>query len=105
MAILIKQTSKVGKDHFCVEFENQKNQTIEYKFQVDETSNPRKAQYDVIIGNDLLWNMGINILFKEQEIHWNEDKIPLKTIGQLRSRDTCIHEYSVVFYFSWSWSY
>ncbi|OEU11608.1 hypothetical protein FRACYDRAFT_244725 [Fragilariopsis cylindrus CCMP1102] len=63
-----------------IEFENQKNQTIEYKFQVDETSNPRKQQYDVIIGNDLLWNMGINILFKEQEIHWNEDKIPLKTI-------------------------
>ncbi|OEU07148.1 hypothetical protein FRACYDRAFT_251631 [Fragilariopsis cylindrus CCMP1102] len=78
-----------------IEFENQKNQTIEYKFQVDETSNPRKQQYDVIIGNDLLWNMGINILFKEQEIQWNEDKIPLKTIGQLHSRATCNMLYSM----------
>lgn len=33
-------------------------------FQVDETFNPNKQAYDVIIGNDLLWNMGIDVLFK-----------------------------------------
>ena len=48
-----------------VEFKSQKNNTIEYEFQVDETSDPKKQLYDVIIGNDLLWNMGVNILFKE----------------------------------------
>ena len=51
-----------------VDFKTQKNNTIEYEFQVDETSNPDNQLYDVIIGNDLLWNMGVNILFKEQQI-------------------------------------
>ena len=47
-----------------VEFESQSNNTIEYQFQVDKTSDPEKQLYDVIIGNNLLYNMGINILFK-----------------------------------------
>ena len=51
-----------------VEFENQKSNTIEYEFQVDKTSDPEKQLYEVIIGNDLLWNMGINILLKEKQI-------------------------------------
>ena len=49
-----------------VKFESQSNNTIEYQFQVDETSNPDKQLYDVIIGNNLLYNMGVNILFKER---------------------------------------
>ena len=35
-------------------FESQKNNTIEYEFQVDKTSDPKKQLYDGIIGNDLL---------------------------------------------------
>ena len=72
-----------------VEFEKQKNNTVKYEFQVDETSDPDKQIYDVIIGNDLLFNMGVNILFKEKEIQWNDDKIPLKTIGVVHDRDMC----------------
>ena len=44
-----------------VEFETQKNNTIEYELQVDETSDPNSQLYDVIVGSDLLWNMGVNI--------------------------------------------
>ena len=74
-----------------VEFESQSNNTIEYQFQVDETSDPDKQLYDVIIGNDLLYNMGINILFKERQIKWNDDKIPMKEMGSCQDRDmsTC----------------
>ena len=36
------------------EFETQKDPTIKYEFQVDETTNPKKQTYDVIIGNNLL---------------------------------------------------
>jgi ABC-type lipoprotein release transport system permease subunit len=43
-----------------IEFQQHQNQTIEYEFQVDETSNSKQQHYDMIIGNDLLWNMGIN---------------------------------------------
>ena len=40
-----------------VEFESQSNNTFECEFQVDEISDPEKQLYDVIIGNDLLYNM------------------------------------------------
>ena len=46
--------------------ETQKNNTIKYEFQVDETSDPNNQLYDVIIGNNLLWNIGVNITFKER---------------------------------------
>ena len=49
-----------------VGFESQSNNTIGYQFQVDENSDPEKQLYDIIIGNDLLHNMGVNILFKEK---------------------------------------
>ena len=61
-----------------VEFESQSNNTIEYQFQVDETSEPEKQFYDVIFGNDLLYKMGINLLFKERQIQWNDDTILMK---------------------------
>ena len=78
-----------------VEFQQHKNQTIEYLFQVDETSNSNQQHYDMIIGNDLLWNMGINILFNEQQLQWNGDSIPLKTNGMLQSKDLCSMLYSM----------
>lgn len=78
-----------------IEFEEHKHQTIEYNFQVDETSDPDKQAYDVIIGNDLLWNLGINILFREEEIQWENDKIPLKTIGAVRDKEVCEMLYSM----------
>lgn len=65
-----------------VDFEQHKHQTVKFGIQVDKISNPQKKKaYDVKIGNDLFWNMGINIIFKEEQIQWNNDKIPLKTIG------------------------
>ena len=52
-----------------VECEQHQNQTVEYEFQVDETNySKNKQHYDMIIGNDLLWNMGINISYNEQQI-------------------------------------
>ena len=78
-----------------VEFDIQKNSTIKYEFQVDKTSDPRKQMYDVIIGNDSLRNIGINILFKEQQIQWNEYKILLQTIGAVHYRNMCSVLYSM----------
>ena len=62
-------TTSVGFKIF--EFESQSNNTIEYQFQVDENSDPEKQLYDVITGNGLLYNMGVNILFKERQVQWN----------------------------------
>ena len=63
--------------------------TIKYQFQVDITSDPEKQLYDVIIENDLLYNMGINILFKERQIQWNDDKILLKEMDSVHNREFC----------------
>ena len=38
-----------------VEFENNSNITIEHKFQVDKITDPKKSQYNMIIGSDLMW--------------------------------------------------
>jgi hypothetical protein len=79
-----------------IEFNKHQHQTIEYEFQVDETKySKQKQQYDMIIGNDLLWNMGINILYNEQQIQWNGDSIPLKSVGMLQSKDVCSMLYSI----------
>ena len=58
-------------------------------FQVDETSDPEKQLYGVIIENYLLYNMGVDILFKERQIQWNDDKVSLKNLGLVHDRDMC----------------
>ena len=32
---------------------------------------------------------GVNILFKEKQIQWNDDKIPLKEMGSVHDREFC----------------
>ena len=34
--------------------------------------------YDIILGRDILCNLGINILFKEGQIEWDGSTIPMK---------------------------
>ena len=59
----LSMTASVGFK--MVEFKSQKNNTIKYEFQVDETSDPNKQLCDVIVGNDLLWNMGVIFYLKK----------------------------------------
>ena len=49
-----KSSMTASVDFKMVQFESQKNNTIEYEFQVDEKSDLDKQLYDVIIRNDLL---------------------------------------------------
>ena len=72
-----------------VESWSHSDKSIEYQFQVDKTSDPDKQLYDVIIGNDLLYNMGVNILFKERQIKWNDDKITIKKWVPVRT-EICV---------------
>lgn len=67
-----------------VEFDKYKHQTLEFKFQVDKTSNPEKQANDVIIGNDLLSNIGFNILYRREQIQWDDDEISLNTIDNIK---------------------
>ena len=78
-----------------VEFEENSNITIEHKFQVDEITNPKKCQYDMIIGSDLMWNMGLDISYRRERVEWLDDYIPLKELDTLKDRQVCEMLYSV----------
>ena len=71
-----------------VEFENKK-QTVEFEFQVDSVGKSKTSSYDMIIGTDLLWNMGINIRFRDQLIEWDDERIPMKSHGIISNPETC----------------
>lgn len=43
----------------------------------------------MIIGADLMWNMGIDIQYSEEQIHWDDEYIPMKTRGALMEREYC----------------
>ena len=51
-----------------VEFNETKNVTVEHESQEDELTNYRMAKYDMIIGSDLLWNMGMDILYLTERL-------------------------------------
>ena len=50
------------------EFSNSK--TIDWKFHIDETTKPDQAQYDRIIGTDLMEELGIDLSFNRKVMEW-----------------------------------
>ena len=78
-----------------VEFENNNEITIEHEFQVDEHHDHKKAKYDMIIGSDLLWNMGVDISYSRERVEWLDDFIPLKELNTLVDWEMCEMLYSI----------
>ena len=58
------------------------NGGIRHVVHVDETTDPENAQYDMIIGRNMMTELGIQINFDQQEMTWNNGSAPFK------SRDT-----------------
>ena len=82
-----QSTSTASVGFKLIEFANK--QTINYKFQVDELQSANQARYDMIIGSDLLNELGINIRYSNNCIEWEEDTIPMKLLGELQDKVTC----------------
>lgn len=78
-----------------VEFENNQPITVEHTFKIDEHQKLLKVMYDMIIGNNLMWKMGIDILYSEEFIEWNDNAIPLKHMGTIDDVNTCEMLYSI----------
>ena len=79
-----------------IEFNKNKDLLINYKFQVDEVNKTKDSRYDMIISNDILHELGIDLLFSEERIRWGNprnpfdyDSIPMKTLGILSDNITC----------------
>ena len=70
-----------------IEFSNSKQ--IKWDFQVDSTQQSGNVQYDMIIGSDLMAQLGIDIAYSTKEINWDGETIPMKTLGELAEKTKC----------------
>ena len=59
------------------------NKRITWMCHVDDTTNDTTAQYDMIIGIDLMTSIGLDICFSAKKIRWEHDEIPMKHQGSL----------------------
>ena len=51
-----------------IEFNKNKDLLINYKFQLDEVNKTKDSRYDMIIGKDVLHELGIDLLFSKERI-------------------------------------
>jgi hypothetical protein len=76
-------TSRTGSVTFSLPEFNLKKQ-ISWEFHVDDSSES-SSTYDMIMGRDLLGELGIIINFNDHTVTWDTDNIPLK------DRDTAFY--------------
>ena len=72
------------------------NKQITWTFHVDEVTNPQLAQYDMIIGDDLMQELGIDLIYSTEVPcnKWEEVEVPMKPRGSL-NRESLQHLYSM----------
>ena len=71
------------------------NKMITWVVHVDDQSDPSTAQYNMIIGTDLLEKMGLDISFKDKTMTWDEITIPMKERGFVSQREVAEAIYSI----------
>jgi transposase InsO family protein len=71
------------------------NKTVEWVCHVDETTTPEKAQYDMIVGTDLMTVMGLDIQFSCKKICWEDVEIPMKQRGTVNNDAIAQYLYNV----------
>ena len=55
-------------DFYLVQFKEKGKQTVKQKFQVNSLNYEKKLSYDMIIGSNLLWNIGMKINFCKEQL-------------------------------------
>ena len=61
---------------------------ITWTVHIDSHTKPEEAQYDMIMGIDLMKELGIDISFSNQVIRWEDATIPMKQKGILSNQKT-----------------
>ena len=82
-------TRKVKLNFILPEFHP--NREINWEMYVDE-SQPKQSSYDMIIGRDLLFELGINFLFDQQVMTWDGASVAMKPPDYLRQRTAKVFE-------------
>jgi len=84
-------TDKTGLVIFSLPEFNLKKQ-ISWKFHLDDR-NKSSNTYDMIIGRDLLGELGIILNFNDHTVTWDTDTIPMKDRGTLNTQDALLEVY------------
>ena len=74
------QTSKKCKTTFILK-EFFENKSIEWNLHVDSTPGPHR--YDMMLGHDIMRELGITLDFKDQMMTWDDSTIHIKDPGSL----------------------
>ena len=76
-----------------IEFNSYKEKLINYEVQVDSVQQRKNTKYDIIIGSDLMNDLGINLNYSDNAIVIKTkdifDSIPMKTLGATQNIETC----------------
>jgi hypothetical protein len=69
------------------------NKSITWSCHVDESTDPKFAQYDMIIGDDLMQELGIDLLYSKQLMIWEDNKVLMENQGLLKDTNIAQHIY------------
>ena len=84
-------TDKSGLVTFSLPEFNLRKQ-ISWVFHVDDRSES-SSTYDMIIGQDLLGELGIILNFNDKTVTWDTETIPMKDRGTLTTQESLIEVY------------
>jgi hypothetical protein len=88
-------TNKTGFVTFSLpEFNLKKQMCSSWAFHVDDRSESPSA-YDMIMGRDLLGDLGMIMNFNDHTVTWDTDTIPMKDRGTLSSVEALIEVYMI----------
>ena len=59
------------------------NKVINWTAYIDDSTKSKNAQFDMIIGNDLMQALGLEISFKNKSLTWDDITIPMKNRGTI----------------------
>jgi hypothetical protein len=70
---------------YIPEFSTQ--ECIKWKFHIDNSIQPVKSRYDIIIGQDLLEQLPLDIKSSDKTLSWQEVTIAMKTMEELNKQN------------------
>jgi len=65
-----------------------KHRVIEWEMYVDESSSSLSSSYDMIIGRDLMESIGLDLLFSENLMRWDNATVPMRDNSLFREVKT-----------------
>jgi hypothetical protein len=71
------------------------NKTVEWVCHVNDKTLSDKAQYDIIIGTNLMTTMGLDIYFSSKQICWEDVSISIKQRGTIDHNVVAQYLYNV----------